>query len=73
MWNAMVYLRGAYSERIKSLDWYTPESSFLNTQEPELVAIPEFNESEVENDKISKSILNWPYLDVVNKKDIRGF
>ncbi|HBB8305955.1 TPA: hypothetical protein J7732_005129 [Escherichia coli] len=73
MWNAMVYLREAYSERIKSLDWYTPESTFLNTQEPELVAIPEFNESEVENDKISKSILNWPYLDVVNKKDIRGF
>ncbi|EFM4233091.1 hypothetical protein KIU17_001337 [Escherichia coli] len=73
MWNAMVYLREAYSERIKSLDWYTPESSFLNTQEPELVAIPEFNESEVENDKISRSILNWPYLDVVNKKDIRGF
>lgn len=27
----------------------------------------------MENDKISKSILNWPYLDVVNKKDIRGF
>ncbi|HEB3998848.1 TPA: hypothetical protein RZV87_005240 [Escherichia coli] len=73
MWNAMVYLREAYSERVKSLDWYTPENSFLNTQEPELIAIPEFNESEAENDKISRSIINWPYLDAMNKKDIRGF
>ena len=70
----MVYLKEAYSDRIKSLKMVqTPQKSFLNTQEPELVAIPEFNESEAENDKISRTIINWPYLDVVNKKDIRGF
>lgn len=75
MWNAMIYLKKNSSQRMKSLEWYTPENLFSNSQEPKLVAIPEFdrNESEMEGDKISRTILNWPYLDVINKKDIRGF
>jgi len=75
MWNAMIYMKKNSSQRIMSLEWYTPENLFSNSREPELVAIPEFdqNETEMGNDKISRTILNWPYLDVTNKKDIRGF
>ncbi|HEI8505920.1 TPA: hypothetical protein SLF17_003094 [Serratia marcescens] len=75
MWNAMLYLKENNPERIKSLEWYTPENSFSNTQSPELVAIPEFenDETQIEGGKISKTILNWPYLDVIKKRDVRGF
>lgn len=74
MWNAILYLRKEYPDRVTSVEWYTPETSYSSETEPHLVAVPEFESKGVEgNDsKISKTILNWPYLSVINKTDLRG-
>lgn len=73
MWNATLYLKKEFPDRVTSVEWYTPETSYSSENEPHLVAVPEF-ESNGEGDdfKISKTILNWPYLNVMNKKDLRG-
>lgn len=74
MWNAILYLRSKYPDKVTSVEWYTPETSYSSDVEPRLVAVPEFERQDVENEeaKISKTILNWPYLNVMSKKDLRG-
>lgn len=75
MWNAILYLSTEHPGKIISVEWYTPETLYSDDPEPRLVAIPEFDNENVvkENIKISKTILNWPYLDNLTKKGIRGF
>lgn len=74
MWNAILYLRSEYPDKVTAVEWYTPETSYSCAMEPRLVAVPEFDNQCVTDDaaKISRTILNWPYLNVMSKKDIRG-
>ena len=73
MWNAMHYFIVENQSIIRSLEWYTPETSYSSHPEPCLVAIPEFLNQEIADEKISRTILNWPYLDLLLKQEIRGF
>ncbi|CCR31773.1 Putative uncharacterized protein [Salmonella enterica subsp. enterica serovar Agona str. 65.H.72] len=73
MWNAMRYFIDENQSIIRSLEWYTPETSYSTHPEPRLVAIPEFLNQEIADEKISRTILNWPYLDLLLKQEIRGF
>lgn len=62
------------TDKVTAVEWYTPETSYSCAMEPRLVAVPEFDNQCVTDDaaKISRTILNWPYLNVMSKKDIRG-
>lgn len=74
MWNAILYLRKEYPDRVTSVEWYTPETSYSSETEPHLIAVPEFECKGFNDDdsKISKTILNWPYLNIISKTDLRG-
>ncbi|WP_051910627.1 hypothetical protein [Pectobacterium brasiliense] len=72
MWNAMLYLQSLHPELIHSVEWFTFEDGFSFNQEPKLIAITPFDESHDVLGGLSKTIINWPYTNTLEKRDLRG-
>lgn len=59
VWNAMIYLKNKYPEKIKKVEWFTWECGFCDAPEPMLIGLREF-----ENDKEADTATRkWLYLD----------
>lgn len=68
VWNAMLYLKQEYPEKILAVEWFTWEKGFQGDPEPQLIGLTEFREEEQETDTELK---NWLYADVT-AKTVRG-
>lgn len=65
MWNALLYLRDKYPEVIKGVESYTGTEGFSSEEEPKLVSLTPFDESE----EIPTAMRSWVYT---SYPDIRG-
>jgi hypothetical protein len=68
VWNAMLYLKKKYPEKIKAVQWFTWEGEFQDDPEPQLIGLAEFDEEELITDTDLK---HWLYADVV-ARTVRG-
>lgn len=68
MWNAMLYLQRQYPTMIRSVEWFTFETSFCADPEFKLIAMTPFKDDDKTVDIKTR---NWLYFDV-DRKTPRG-
>lgn len=73
MWNALLYLKKHYANDVSSVEWYSPSKGYIESEEPELVALEAFTEDEMLNDEtITTPIIKWPFIDKDTLSQLRG-
>ena len=63
MWKALHYVKQKQPNLIKSIEWFTFETGFRNSEEPKLIGLRPFNEDE----KVATDVRHWPYLNVAEE------
>jgi len=64
MWNALLYLMGAYQETIHAVEWFTFDDDFRSASNPKLITLVPF---ENEDSGATDSVRKWVYLDQARK------
>ena len=59
MWNALLYLKMKYPDKIHSVEWFTFEDGFMENDEPHLVGLEAFEDT----DEVESDIRNWLFFD----------
>lgn len=73
VWNAALYLEQNYQDIIKSVAWYTFERGYVESEEPELIALDAFESDDTfEGDQIPTSMRKWPFMDIRTLNEPRG-
>lgn len=73
IWNALLYLKKNYANDVSSVEWYSPSKGYVESEEPELVALEAFTEDEILNDEtITTPIMKWPFIDKDTLSQLRG-
>lgn len=73
MWNAALYLKHNYHETVGSVAWYTPSKGYVESDEPELIALEPFEKDDMFNgEKIPTTIQKWPFMNPNVSNNLRG-
>ncbi len=68
MWNALLHLKKKYPDAISSVEWFTFDDGFMESDEPRLVGLEAFDET----DEVDTDIRNWLFFDTKMQMP-RGF
>lgn len=73
IWNAVLYLKQHYQDIVGSVAWYTPEKGYVESEEPELIALDPFDVDDAfKGDSIPTSMRKWPFMDIRTLSEPRG-
>lgn len=69
MWNAMLFLKTKYPEKIQQVEWFTFKDGYQSNTDPNLIAFQPFSQR---NNKLDSTTWKWPYMDTKTMQEIRG-
>lgn len=68
MWKAARSLHARRPDLYSKVEWYTFETGYRDTAEPELVAVPEFEGDVSGAEALPPRVRAWPYLDAAKSR-----
>ncbi|CCH49348.1 hypothetical protein [Pseudodesulfovibrio piezophilus] len=68
VWDALLYLKECYPDKVSSVQWFTIEDGFSSDEDIALIAIKPFRD----DDEVEAAVRSWVFLDAKKKTCPRG-